>query len=236
MNLSITPSLPVLTISADDAKALRDSLLKQANEVTTITDRLDADDATQVLKALSSFEKEIEEGRTVAKAPILDIGRKIDALGKELCAQVLIEKSRISKAIGAFESAERQKAEDERRRLEAEAAKIAREADKAASLAASKATTEEAKARAVDSVVEKAQTQVANIKAQVVNLAPKKAEGSKLLKKVCFEVTDMQALYKARPEFCVITENGQAIRAILKTSPNLQVPGLRHWVEESLSV
>jgi hypothetical protein len=235
--LTLTPAIADFQVAtADEAKRARDELLRAAGLVSTITDRLDADDATAALKLLVAFERDVEAGRTAAKAPFLEMGRKIDALGKELCLQVSAERTRISKLVGSFEAEERRKAEEERKRLEAEAARVAREAEVAVWKAASEAKTVEERDRKTDAVIEKAAAAVVQIKQEVVNLAPKKVEGSKLLKAVRFEVTDIAALYAARPEFCSIEPNGTAIRAVLKGSPNLQVPGLRHWVEETLSV
>lgn len=235
--LVLTPSLDDTQISVlDGVRQNRDELLKEASALTTIQDRLDADDATQVLKRLSDFSKEIEAQRSAAKAPVLELGRKIDALGKELVASVDQEKTRLSRLVGAFESEERRKADEERRRLQDEQLKIQRDAERQAMEAAKQAKTEEARDRAVDQVVTKAQEKIVQVQQQIVQAQVKKPEGSKLLKKICFEVTDVRELYKAEPNLVTLEPNGTAIRAILKQNPNLVLPGLRHWTEESLSV
>jgi hypothetical protein len=116
--LVLTPSLGDTQISVlESVRATRDSLVTRAAEISTVTDRLDADDATQVLKDLSAFSKDIEAQRTAAKAPVLELGRKIDALGKELVATIDQEKNRLSRLIGSFESEERRKATSPSARL-----------------------------------------------------------------------------------------------------------------------
>ena len=46
-----------------------------------------------------------------------------------------------------------------------------------------------------------------------------------------FDVTDINALFSARPELCVVTPNNAAIRAVVKASKGAAIPGLRIWQE-----
>jgi hypothetical protein len=240
MNLNalvLTPTLADTQISVlEEVRQNRDALIKEAAEISTVQDRLDADDCTQILKRLSEFSKDIESQRSAAKAPVLELGRKIDALGKELVASVDSEKTRLSRLVGAFEAEERRKADEERRRLQDEQLRIQREAEKQAMEAARQAKTEEQRDRAVDQVVAKAQEKIVQVQQQIVQAQVKKAEGSKLLTKICFEVTDIRELHKAEPNLVTLEPNGTAIRAILKQNPNLILPGLKHWTEQTLSV
>lgn len=236
-DLIITPSIGgTIVTAADAAKARRDELLVLAASVTTIADRLDADDAMATLRQLTEFSNSIEEQRNEAKAPVLLLGKQIDALAKEITATIAVEVTRIGRGLGEFEASERAKAEDERRKAQAEVARIAEETRKRAIEVSKAAENPLAMARAVDDVVAKGAEQVAAVKQQAAQYVPPKATGSKLRGTVCFEVTDIKALYAAHPELVVLEPNGTAIRAICKTNPNLQVPGLRHWVEQKLSV
>jgi len=236
-SLILTPTMGDVQISvAAQVREERDLLLVEASLISSVEDRLDADDATQILRKLSDFARLIETQRKAAKEPVLELGRKIDALGKELAAKVDEEKGRISRLVGAFEAEERRKAEDERRRLEAEQIRLAAEAERKIREAAKQAKTEEQRDRAVDRVIEEAHAKTAAIQQQIASAQPRKAEGSKLTTVVLFEVTDIRALYAAHPELVVLEPNGTAIRSILKANPNLQVPGLRHWTEQKLSI
>ena len=235
--LLITPSLaPVVAVDAE-AKALRDQLLMHAGNVTTVTDRLDADDATAVLRALTQFEKEIETAREAVKAPVLKVGREIDALAKDLLADVRAQSTRISRLCGAFEAEERRKSEAARYEAEREAARIAYEAS-VATLKANREANKSAedKARATDAIAGKAQEQIAQVKQQAVQLAAPKPADSQLRTTHKYEVTDMAQLYKAQPHLVKLEPNGTAILAVLRANPNIQIPGLRHWTEQSLNL
>jgi hypothetical protein len=235
--LIITPGIgSAIVTAAEAARHKRDDLLTAAGLVTTVADRIDADDAMEVFRSLKGFSKEIETQHRVAKAPVLDLGRKIDAIGKELVAKIDTEANRIGKVIGAYEQEERRKAEDARRAAEAEAAKIAAEAERQAALARAKVRTDEERARVTDAVVEQAAAQIVQVRQAAAAIAPPKTEGLRLNDRVCFEVDDVKAMYAAFPELCVIEPNGAAIRAILKANPELKVPGLRHWREAKVSV
>lgn len=236
-SLIITPNIgSAIVTSADAARLTRDELIKSAALVTTVTDRIDADDATGVLKSLKDFTREIEAQRTAAKAPALEIGRKIDAMAKELVASVDTEANRISRVLGAFEAEERRKAEDIRRVADAEIARLAHEATQQANAAARTASTPEAADRASDAVIEKAQERIVAVRQQQVNAVVPKTAGTQVREDVCFEVENAKALYAAHPELVVLEPNGTAIRAILRANPNLQIPGLRHWREAKLNV
>jgi hypothetical protein len=236
-SILITPSLGSAVVTAAEAARIsRDELLHQAAMVTKVEDRIDADDATNVLRSLKAFANTIETARTAAKAPALDLGRKIDALAKDLVARVEIEAARISRIVGAFEAEERRKAEEARRAADAEAARIAAEASRKAAEVRRAASNAEAGDRAADAVVETAQQQIVAVRQVAANAVAPKQAGTQVREDVCFEVTDIKALFAAHPELVVLEPNGSAIRAILRANPNLQVPGLRHWKEAKLNV
>lgn len=233
----ITPSIGAAQITtAAEARRQRDELLERGATVTTVADRLDADDATNVLRDLKAYSTSIESARVAAKAPVLDVGRKIDALAKELADKVNAEAGRISRVLGAFEAEERRKAEEARHAAEAEAARIAHEAERKAAEARRLATTEEAADRAADAVREKAIEQVVAIRQAAANAAPAKQAGTQVREDVCFEITDIRALHAEHPELVLLEPNGTAIRAILRANPNLKLNGLRHWREAKLNV
>lgn len=235
--LVITPNLGDAQVTAANAaRAERDELLKHAAAVTTVIDRVDADHATNVLRALTAFSKRIEAARTEAKAPALDIGRRIDALAKELAHAVTTEAARVSRIVGAFEAEERRKAELVRYEAEREASRLALEAEAKANQARRQAGNELDGDRAADAIREQAVEQIVAVRqAAAVAVAPKQA-GTAVREDVVFEVTDIRALYAAHPELVNLEPNGTAIRAILRNAPNLQVPGLRHWREAKLNV
>jgi hypothetical protein len=235
--LVITPNLGDAQVTAADAARLeRDELVLRAAVITTVTDRIDADHATNVLRDLTAFSKRIEAARAEAKAPALDLGRRIDALAKELAHTVATEAARVSRVVGAFEAEERRKAEAARIAAEAEAARIRYDAERKANEARRLAGNQVEGEKAADLVRDQAVEQIVAVRqAAAVAVAPKQA-GTAVREDVCFEVLDIRALYAAHPELVNMEPNGTAIRAILRNAPNLQVPGLRHWREAKLNV
>lgn len=216
---------------APEARELRDSLLAEIKGVASVADAFDADCAADVLKRAKELTRSIEASRTSVKAPVLELGRKIDALAKEITTELDAESARVSKVLGAYQLAEKQKAEaaerlarDEARRLQAEAEQKAREAAKAA------ASDDEALAVASE-IMDTAAAKIAETKQAIVSTVAPKAANTGVREDVVYEVTDIAALYAARPELVTLEPNGAAIRAICKANPKLQLPGLRHWTE-----
>jgi hypothetical protein len=231
--LTITPALQSVEITAtQEYKDRRDALLGAAVSIQTVADRLDADCAVACLRNLTKFQKGIEDARSEAKAPVLDLGRRIDAIAKELAAAVTAEANRISRLVGAFEAEERKKAEAARRQAEAEIARIAEEARKKADAAINTARNAEDLARKEDAIKADVAEQIAAIKFA----PPVKTDGAQLREVICFEVLDIQALFAAEPSLVTLEPNGTAIRAILKANPNLKLPGVKHWRENKLNV
>lgn len=208
-----------LTVEATEA---RDGLLREASKFRAVADQIDADSAAGLLRDMKSFLSTIEAGRTSVKKPVLEVGRRIDATARELVEKVKAESDRISRLLGSYQAEQRRLAEaqvrEEQRRLEAEAKQ------RAAAIAA--AETEEERQQAK----EEAQTAIAQRQAALAEVTPPKIEGTSLRPTWLWEVTDMQALYKAAPHLCTLAPNAAAIRAVIKTNQN--IPGLRVWKEE----
>ena len=235
--LLITPSLgSAIVTAASQARIERDALVELATLVVQVVDRIDADDATAVLRGLKMFEVQIEQARTKAKAPVLEIGRMIDELSKELVEKVKAETGRISRVLGAFELEEKRKAEAARYAAEQEARRIEQESRLKVQQARAAAPDALTADRAADAVTEKAVEQIVALKQVAAASAPTRQAGTTVREDVCFEVTDIQALYSSNPTFVTLEPNGTAIRAILRSNPILQVPGLRHWREAKLNV
>lgn len=221
---------------ADEARAMRDKLLVEIRDVTAVSDAFDADVAADVLKRATQLTRGIEANRTTVKAPVLDLGRKIDALAKEIVADLTVEIGRVSRVLGDYQIAEKRKAEaaerlarDEARRIQAEAEQKAREAAKAAN------SDTEALAAASE-IMDTAAAKIVETRKAIVSTVAPKAAGTAVREDVCFEVTDIVALYAARPELVNLEPNGSAIRAICKANPKLQLPGLRHWTEAQTNI
>ena len=207
----------------------RDDILATTGSVTDIEDALDADIAANALKIVSDIVKEVEAARTTIKNPVLEIGRKIDATAKEFVAGLSLEKTRLERLLGDYQAAQRIKADRARRQAEAEVDRLEFEAHKAA-LAADRERVE----GQASVVAEEAQTKVFEARVALATIAHIKPEGVTVRENWKHEVVDIAALFKARPDLCVIEPNLAGIRAQIPYNQN--IPGLRIWKEAKASV
>lgn len=200
-----------------DALARKAAMLADAKLIESVSDAFTLDTATEALKAISALIRDVEACRKTVKAPVLDLGKRIDAKAAEYCAELNTEKARIGQLIAAYELTVRRKREEEERRMRAEQARIQAEA----AAAYETAQTDEARAAVLDSAKE----QLASAKSQaVIDPRPK---GLKLRTTLKFEVVDEKALHAARPD--LFSPDETKIRAALKLTKD--IPGLNVWEE-----
>lgn len=114
----------------------RDETLSVARTVLTVDTPAEAELAAESIRDLRWIERQVEAARTAVKAPVLDIGRKIDAKAKEFVSPLGAEIARINALLTGFQrrqEEERRKAEEERQRkireAQAEEARKKREAE-----------------------------------------------------------------------------------------------------------
>lgn len=263
-NNIIISGLDMATITAaDEARQHRDTLLALARKGTSIKDAAGAERATTILKDIKAFTRAIEDGRSAAKAPVLELGKKVDTLARDLTVELEAEATRISRLVGTFQQEQeriaaeaRQRAFEEQERIRKEAEEKQRLADLEAKrvqdeLAAkeARARSEAGKARAVEEA-EKARLQAEKDRqtremeanhaaAQAARVVPVvvKPAGIATRSEVKFEVTDIVALYEANAAFVLLSPNNAALKAALKQLPEGQtLPGVRHWREAAVTV
>lgn len=231
---AITPVLESCSaVTLDTARARRDQLLAEAVQVESITDQIDADAAAATLQQLKTFSKDVAAAHKDAKAPVLELSRQIDELLRDLVTDVKDEADRIGRILGAYDAEQRRQADEKRRQAEAEAARIRYEAEQKARAEARTADSPEDAARKADEILGGAASQVADLQAHAeAQKRVGKRAGMALKTQVEFEVTDINALHKENPTLVILEPNKAAIKAILKSNPNIQIPGLRHWTVE----
>jgi len=132
---------------------------------SAVTDADTQAEVTSAVRDIKRLLKEVEDGRKAAKAPALDIGRKIDAAAAEFTATLEAESNRLTGLLTTYETQQRRiaaeaeakrQAELKRQQEEAELARKrallleteAREKREAAERAAREATNAEARAKA----------------------------------------------------------------------------------------
>jgi len=219
--------------TTDEAKEIASNLYSELSAICTVNSATTQAVATGHARAAQTFLKDLESSRKAVKAPVIEIGRRIDALADELAAPVKAEMNRVGQMVAKFQSAEAVRVEQERKEREKkereamEAVRLAAEAERKAAEAmkdeAGLAKAVEAEAEAKRKETEMYATLTAPQPAAV------KAKGSVTKKVLRWEVTDIAALYKAAPHLCRIEPNAAAIKATCNASSS--IAGLRLWEE-----
>ena len=190
-----------LTI-ADEAIIRKAELLANSATITAVNDNDDSARAQFHTRHLAAMRIEVEKSRKLVKEPVNRIGKMIDAAAAEFLIEITAEEGRIKQLVGKHaEEVLRVKAEKEAaERAAFDAARAAREAAEdggiAAVLAAKRATAEKMEAS----------NQVA---------ATKIAEGVRFAWD--FEVTDIEAVYRAVPELVSLEVKRSAVLLWLKS-------------------
>ena len=254
--ITITGAESTQVSALPEALATRDQLLAKARKGQRIANAESSARATAFLKDVKTFTKAINDAHATAKAPVLELGRKIDALKKDLTADLDAEATRISRLIGEFNAEQERLAEEERRKAEAEARRIREEAERQAREAREKAEAEAraaaAKAaqetdalkraqaeRAAADAKQRAEHEAAAAKAKAeaqaaattlaVAAQTAKPAGVSTRADVEFEVTDIAALYAANPSLVTLTVKVADLKAALKALPEgATLPGVVH--------
>lgn len=218
----------IISPEAHEAKRVALSIAGACTEVTDINSQAAASQAQSALKNLI---KQVEASHAEIKAPVLKIGREIDGVKNTFISELTAEERRLSLLVGAYQEAQmqrkRQAEEDARRKEQERLAQLKREElDRVKQETVGRTGTllpdmEAMRQRAVDDV--------SAIRQTAANAAVAAPTGSMTRKNWKFEVTDLNALFRAAPELCTIAPNNAAIRTVIKN--NQKIPGLRVWSE-----
>ena len=220
--------------SADaDAEELRNQLVLASSKITAITSPEANATAGECVRNIRVHLKQVESVRVELTKPLLEGQRLLKALADDHCTPLKEEVARVEALATNYMEAEQRRvaaAEALRRKQfeEAEAKRIA--AEEAARKAAEKMTTAaglakaeklEAKAVAAEEAV---QTIIAQPLPQVI-----KAKGQSMKQVLRYEVTDIRAVYAARPELCTVEIKPSAV--LSTCVPEFPVPGMKLWYE-----
>ncbi len=219
--------------ATDDARAARDSLLLLATDVANVRDPDEAARAAFVLKELKTFTRQIEDSRADVKAPILDLGKQVDALARELTLNVDAEALRVSRVLGAWQAEQNRKADEARRKAWEREQDIKAEANRKIAEAREKSRTDATFERRADKIEQAAVAAIVEARVAAAAAIPAKPEGLATRKEIKFEVTDAAALYEAAPYLVNLVPNTAAIKSALKNmQPGQNLPGVRHHFED----
>lgn len=228
---------PAVTID-QSAIAMRQSAIQDAREIKTIQSPGDVALATEVVRSLKQLSSACETARTQIKAPVLDLGRQIDAKAKEFSAELDAESSRILRMVGSYQAeqehireAELRKQQQERERIERERIEAERKAIEEAKGAQTEQQLELAERKVEQAAVVAEQQKAAIAPVQTVQTVA--GLSVKPVKK--FEVVDLRRLYEFNPQFVELSAKASVINAALKAGAT-DIPGLRIYEDVSTRV
>jgi hypothetical protein len=230
LEIVVSGSLPSpqieLSVEAFNARTLA---LEASGRIKAIASVADLDSAAAALTKLKALTRSVEDSRKEVKAPVLEVGRRIDAVAKDYLTPLEAEAKRLSVIVGSYQEAQRRKAEKERE----EAARA--QADAIAEMNAKQAeAVANGDEEAADAARAEAADKIAASQLAAINAEGPRPEGITSRTSWKFEVVDIAELYAARPELCVVTPNNAAIRAVVKMGA--KIPGLRVWQEAAAIV
>lgn len=191
----------------ETATAMKERLLKEAGEIQNVSDDFTCEVAVDAVRDMKNALAVVEESRKAIKAPILDIGRRIDTTAQHYSRELAFEASRVNKLVSDFHAAQKRKQEEAERLRQAELKRID-DARKAAEDKARRESEEEMKASRTIAqatvIQETTQAKLATIAdtalalqqtaAAIAAPAPVRIEGTITKQVWRFEVIDLNAL------------------------------------------
>lgn len=231
-------SLPEVFSAPLDVQKRQKALIIQSQKIKSVTDAKSQDLAVESARSIRTWVKEVESARMLITKPILETQRLLKSLADEHCAPLIYEQRRVEKLVTVFQEAEALRVQKEEEERQAEFKKAQRE-----KFAAEEAARKEAerleqlnKTTSLDAIRLERKERIAAeaalaVKQVIATPAPviQKSSGATTKKVLRWEVADLNALVKARPELCKIEVKPSAIQALCV--PEMPVPGLRLWWE-----
>ena len=240
MSALLVTGVPSVSVAINgDAVQHKADALAEASSITQVSDALTFEVASSTARALQGIIKTVEKSRTDVKAPVLDLGKRIDATARDFVAPVESEFTRINRLINDYQREQLRIAEEARRKAEQEAARLRAEQERQAAEARKR---EEYARRAAETAVtsaqlaeaEKAQAAAKQEAEQAITpvvvaprvVAPPTASGVSVRKEWTFEINDLDALAKSRPELVTIAPKRAEIAARVRAGER-DIPGCR---------
>ncbi len=259
MNSLLVPShqLGQITFTVDPtAVEKRDEAIANSQfEVQVVSCPEENETAIERLRDLTTIARNVEKVRKELKAPVTQMARTIDGLAEQFTAPITTEENRLKSLCAGYQRRlddERRKAEaiaqKERERIAAEQRQKEIEAQKELQRMRAEATNQamrdaaDAQAKAN---LERIQQLSEQKQAELIQLPGPKSEqrpeGVRVARPWKWEVTDLEALYKARPDLVELVPRGRSIQdhirnATTKGVYDANVAGLRVWQEVQIGV
>lgn len=239
----------------------KQNALALSQTVRAVTTPAEQDQAATSLRTLKKLLRELEDSRTLAKAPFLEFGRRIDGLAKEFAAEIKTEAERVNGLLDAYQAEQEQIKQEAERKRQAEIARIEAErraaeqaeqerlakleAQRRRELEAAKAkdraeayrlavAQQEAREKERLEAEKSRMTQVAAPAPAPVQSAPR-AEGMIVRKVWKFEVLNVLAVHQSNPELTDVSVSISRVNEAIRNGLR-ECPGLRIWEETQTGV
>lgn len=212
---------------APDAITRRDAAVSWAQMFDAVTTPEQQAEVVEAMKPLREIERGVEADRKAVKAPVLDLGRAVDAKAAQFVEPVAHELRRLSNLVAQYQF-------EERKRMAEAEAKRQEEIRKAAEVQR-KAEEERRKAEAAGRPAPPPPPPAPPLPPPVPFREPPKPAGLVVRDVWQFEVLDLRALYAARPELVKLEAKAAEINAAIARGERT-IPGLRIWSEMTAGV
>jgi hypothetical protein len=226
------PGLPADFTLAEFSIERQSALVEEARQIVSVSDADQQIEAATMGSKLKGVIKDAATTRLEWSRPLDDSKKRLMNAEREFCRPLEREIYRLGVLVNEFQRRERERVQAEERRRQEEFRRLSDERAKAEAEAA-KATTPIERIQAQQAAFLAEEQARAVITAPPVEAA--KARGTRTVKEeLCFEVLDIDLLWKEHPELCnPPTARPSAIKSVCH--PDRPVPGLRLWFESRTS-
>lgn len=185
-----------------DAQELKKQALALSVPITKVETEQEQALAVNALQALKAITRGMESTRKAVKAPVLELGKKIDAVAATFTAEVEFEEGRISGHINHFQQLLLRKKREEEERLAAEQRETQRLEEEAARLRAeAEKKNDPALKEQAAALEEKALDAQMAGELSAGPLVVAKPKGLVVKSRINFQVTDPHVFCQAYPQF-----------------------------------
>lgn len=219
-----------VSISVDaSSEKLKADLLSECRDYSVIADEFSMNCASDLASRMKSLIADVEDGRKAVKAPVLDLGKRIDSTASEFSTPISTEMNRVLGLIQGYLKKQRQAAEELERMRQEEIRRLELEKAKAEEIVAAPFTVEESKQaqQTIAAVI------VAKQAVSVPIQAPIKPKGIVTRSVPKIQVIDLHEVYKHNLDFVRIELNQSAVLAAIRAG-KIECPGLRITFEDQV--
>ena len=180
-----------ITPEAEKQKA---TIIQAARAVVAVTDADSCDIAQSRLRSLASVRTAVESSRKIVKAPVIDLGKRIDGIAADFVADVVAEEARLSSLVTEYAREQQRLKREAELAAEQERQRVERERHEAEMVAQREAARIERERQAAEKAAHEAE--IARLKAE----AAQSEEGQRAAREAQEKALAAQRKAEARAE------------------------------------